>query len=161
MRRQTLCIIAALLALLTGNSLASEGSINSPLAVIVANELEVDDLSYDDLQKILLGEKRTWAPRKPIIILLQPPLTSQRNYLIGRHMGMTEPQFKQYWISKLFRGEIASGPKVIVSTEMAINLVTKIPGSMAFLEYDDVPESVKVLSIDRLLPDHPDYQLKP
>ena len=154
-------LMAVILLLVGQPLLAAEDSISSPLAVIVAPELEVDDISYDDLQKILFGDKKSWAPRKPITILLQAPLTSQRNYLISQHMGMTEPQFKQHWISKVFRAEVASGPKVILSNEMAVNLVTKIPGSIAFIEFDVVPDNVKVLTIDGKTPDDPAYQLKP
>ncbi len=162
MRYSNLFKFAALVIAGYGQALiAADDSISSPLAVIVAPELEVDDISYDDLQKILFGNKKSWAPRKPITILLQAPLTSQRNYLISQHMGMTEPQFKQFWISKVFRAEVASGPKVILSNEMAVNLVTKIPGSIAFLEFDVVPDNVKVLTIDGKTPDDPEYQLKP
>ena len=43
---------------------------------------------------------------------------------------------------------------------MAQELVTAIPGSITFIPANEIDSSVKVLSIDGLLPDQPGYPLR-
>ena len=73
---------------------------------------------------------------------------------------MTEAQFRQYWIAKVFRAEAASGPRIVYSNEMAAELVNAIPGSVAFVEASQVPKGLKVLKIDGKLPGEKGYPLR-
>jgi len=73
---------------------------------------------------------------------------------------MSETEFKQYWISKLFRAEATSGPKIVYSNEMATDLVEAIPGSIAFVDAAGVPKNLKVLKIDGKLPGDRGYPLR-
>jgi len=73
---------------------------------------------------------------------------------------MSESQFRQYWISKIFRAEASSGPKIVYSNEMATELVAAIPGSVAFVDATGVPKGLKVLKIDGKLPGEKGYALR-
>ena len=73
---------------------------------------------------------------------------------------MSESQFKQYWIAKIFRAEAASAPKVVYSNDMANDLVTAIPGAIAFIDARDVRSGAKVLRVDGYLPGEPGYPLR-
>jgi hypothetical protein len=73
---------------------------------------------------------------------------------------MSEAQFRQYWIAKMFRAEVPRGPKIVLSAGMALDLVVAIPGSISFTRADSVTDSVKVVRIDGLLPGDPGYPLK-
>ena len=72
---------------------------------------------------------------------------------------MSEAQFRQYWISKVFRAEASSGPKIVYSNEMATELVEAIPGSVAFVDSTQVPKGLKTLKIDGKLPGDKGYPL--
>jgi hypothetical protein len=72
---------------------------------------------------------------------------------------MTEAQFRQYWISKIFRLEASAGPKIVYSTDMASELVTAIPGAVTFMDSAIVPKSLKVVKIDSRLPGEKGYRL--
>jgi hypothetical protein len=62
----------------------------------------------------------------------------------------------------MFRAEVASGPKIVFSSNMALELVTAIPGSITFMNAADVDgsTSAKVIRIDGLLPDEEGYPLR-
>ena len=60
-----------------------------------------------------------------------------------------------------FRGEVAEDPKVVISSQGVIEMVSVLAGSIAFVDIDDVPAGVKVLSIDGLRPGDADYALSP
>ena len=74
--------------------------------------------------------------------------------------SMSEAQFRQYWISKVFRAETATGPKVVYSNEMANELVSAIPGAVAFVDAAHTPKNLKVLRIDGKLPEARGYPLR-
>jgi hypothetical protein len=73
---------------------------------------------------------------------------------------MSESRFKQYWIAKIFRAESATAPKVVYSNDMANDLVTAIPGAIAFIDSRDVKPGTKVVRVDGLLPGDPGYPLR-
>jgi hypothetical protein len=72
---------------------------------------------------------------------------------------MTEAQFRQYWIGKVFRAESAAAPKAVYSTEMSLTLVNSIPGSLAFVDAAQVPKDLKVVRLGGLLPGEKGYPL--
>jgi hypothetical protein len=73
---------------------------------------------------------------------------------------MDEDQFRQYWIGKMFRAEVAGGPKIVYSSDMALTLIASIKGSITFIPAAAVTGDVKVLKIDGKLPADPGYVLK-
>jgi hypothetical protein len=73
---------------------------------------------------------------------------------------MSEAQFQQYWIAKVFREEATAGPRIVYSNEMATELVSAIPGAVAFVDTTQVPKGLKVLKIDGRLPGDKGYSLR-
>jgi hypothetical protein len=60
----------------------------------------------------------------------------------------------------MFRAEVPRGPKIVFSTDMTLDLVIAIPGSISFIRADDVTDEVKVVRVDGALPADADYPLK-
>jgi len=73
---------------------------------------------------------------------------------------MNEAEFRRYWIEKIFRAEAQAGPKIAYSDQMATELVTAIPGSIAFVDSTRIPKGLKELKIDGRLPGDKGYALK-
>jgi hypothetical protein len=91
--------------------------------------------------------------------LLQLAFDPGRSVLLERVDKMSEQQFRQYWIGRVFRGEVTEDPKVVISSEGVIEMVSVLAGSIAFVDNDDVTSGVKVLRIDGLLPGDEGYSL--
>jgi len=73
---------------------------------------------------------------------------------------MSEAQFKQYWVAKIFRAEIASPPKIVYSNDLQYDLVTAMPGAIAFVDARNLRSGLKVLRVDGHLPGDRDYPLR-
>ena len=73
---------------------------------------------------------------------------------------MTEAQFRQHWIGKVFRADTALAPKIAYSNEMAIDLVSRVPGAIAFVNASQVARGLKVVKIDGRMPGDKDYLLR-
>ena len=73
---------------------------------------------------------------------------------------MSESQFKQYWVAKIFRAESATAPKVVYSNNMANELVNALPGAIAFIDSREVRPGAKVVRVDGRLPGEAGYPLR-
>jgi ABC-type phosphate transport system substrate-binding protein len=138
------------------STLAAEGDI----AVVVRPDLPIDDLTLPQTRKLLLGEQQFWNSNLRVTLLLRAPAAREREVVLKVIYRMNEAEFRQYWISKMFRAESTSGPKVVYSNEMATELVSVLPGSVAFVDASQVPKGLKVLKIDGKLPGQTGYPLK-
>jgi ABC-type phosphate transport system substrate-binding protein len=141
-------------------ALAQEKAEPGPLAIVVHKDTQVDNLSMEDLRSIFLADQQFWPDRTRIILLVRAPQSDERDFVLNRIYKMSEPQFRQYWIAKMFRAEVPRGPKIVFSTDMALDLVVAIPGSISFMRAGEVTDDIKVLRIDGALPDDAAYPLK-
>jgi hypothetical protein len=138
----------------------SVGAAGGDIAVVVRPDTPVDGLSLAQTRKLLMGEQQFWNQGLRVTLLLRAPAARERDVVLRVIYGMNEAEFRQYWISKMFRAEATSGPKLVYSNEMATELVLALPGSVAFVEAAEVPKGLKVLKIDGKLPGQPGYPLK-
>ena len=132
----------------------------SPVAIVVSPDLPVDDVSFSEVRKLFLGERQFWNPQLRVVLLMRAPVAPERDVVLRTIYQMSEAQFRQYWISKVFRADVSAGPKIVYSTDMAAELVTAIPGAVAFIDAAQVPKGLKVLKIDGKLPADRTYPLR-
>jgi hypothetical protein len=95
-----------------------------------------------------------------VTLLVRAPVARERDVLLKVIYRMSEAEFRQYWILKMFRAEATSGPKTVYSNQMAADVLTAVPGSVAVVDTTQVPKGLKVLTIDGKLPGQPGYPLK-
>jgi hypothetical protein len=130
------------------------------IAVVVHPDVAVDNLSLTDLRHILLGDREFWPSGVRVTLLIRAPIARERDAAVQDVCQMTEAQFRQHWIAKVFRAETATGPKIVYSTAMALDQVSRVPGAITFIDSSQVGTGVKVLKIDGRLPGQPGYHLK-
>ena len=140
-----------------GASVAAE---SSAIAIVVHRSAPADELSMQQLRSIFLADQQFWDDRTRITLLVRAPKSDERDFVLNRIYQMSESQFRQYWIAKMFRAEIPRGPKIVFSTDMTLDLVVAIPGSISFMRASEVNDSVKVVRIDGKLPNEDGYPLK-
>ena len=92
--------------------------------------------------------------------MVRAPQSDERDFVLNRIYQMSEAQFRQYWIAKMFRSEVPRGPKIVFSTDMTVELVVAIPGSISFIRADEVSNDVKIVRIDGKLPSDDGYPLR-
>ena len=129
------------------------------IAIVANPATPVDNLSLEDLRKIFLGQRQYWDAGHPVVLLVRAPVARERDVVLHLIYDMSETQFKQYWITKIFRSEMASPPKVVYSEGMTNQLVQLIPGSIGFLPAGQVASGVKVIKINGKLPGETGYAL--
>ena len=156
--RNRVVLVLSLIVMLSNASktIAAETSI----AIVVHPSVAETNITMEQLRRLFLAEQQFWADKTRVTLLLRAPVAADRDLILDRIYQMDENEFRRYWIAKIFRAEVPSGPKVVFSSNMAKELVTAIPGSITFLPTSDVDSNVKVLSIDGFLPNEPEYPLR-
>src|ERR1700758_2257902 len=130
------------------------------VAVVVHSDTPISNLSLSDVRKVFLGDRQYWSTNIPVVLLIRAPVARERDVVLKIIYQMSESQFKQYWIAKIFRAESASAPKVVYSNDMANELVTAIPGAIAFIDTREVRPGSKVIRVDGRLPGEAGYPLR-
>src|SRR3984885_11991515 len=132
----------------------------SDIAIVVGPATPVENLSLSEVRKLLLGDRQFWTGSRRVTLLIRAPVAHEREVVLRTIYQMTEAQFRQYWISKVFRAEASTGPKIVFSNSMASDLVASIPGSVAFVDATQVPKGLKIIKIDGTLPGDAKYPLR-
>jgi hypothetical protein len=130
------------------------------IAVVVRPDTPAEDLTLSEIRRLLLGERQFWNSALRVTLLISAPATRERDVVLRTIYHMSESEFKQFWISKVFRAEASSSPRVVLSNEQALELVNIIPGAVAFVDAARAPKGVKVLKIDGKVPGEKGYPLK-
>lgn len=159
-RERTTHMLLFIAVLLGGWLNAHAQAKSSDVAVVVNSSAGVNELSLSDARKIFRGDRQYWSKDLPIVLLVRNPPSREREVILKKLYSMTESEFKQYWIAKIFRAEATAGPKIVYSNSMATDLVSIIPGAIACMSAKDVNPNLKVVKIDGHLPGDPEYPLK-
>ena len=159
-RFSILCGILLVPMLLPGVTGAESSIGQNGLAIIVHKNSAINNLSMAELRNIFLANQQFWSDRGRIILLVRAPQSDERDFVLNTIYQMDEAQFRQYWIAKMFRAEIPRGPKIVFSTDMTLDLVVAIQGSISFMRADKVTDAVKLVRVDGKLPADDGYPLK-
>jgi ABC-type phosphate transport system substrate-binding protein len=152
-------VAVLLLAIICAVALAQK-STDVDIAVVVHPDTPITNLSMAEVRKVFLGDRQYWSTNVPVVLLIRAPVARARDVVLKRIYQMSDAQFKQYWIAKIFRAESASAPKVVYSNDMANELVSAIPGAIAFIDSREVRPGVKIVRVEGKLPGEPGYQLR-
>jgi hypothetical protein len=154
-----LALLCAIMAIgLRGVTAQTDSRID--VAVVVNPHTTVDNISLADLRKIFLGERQFWSSNVPVVPLIRPQGTPEREVVLRVLFKMTEIEYKKYWITKVFRAEATNEPTVALTNSFANDAVAAIPGSVTIEIAKDVPRGAKVLKIDGHKPGEPGYPLR-
>ena len=148
------------MAAVTAGALRCFGSDQNDIAAVVRSDVPVDNLSFADFRRVLLGERQFWSSNLKVTLLMRAPGARERDVLLRSVYQMSEAQFRQYWIAKVFRAEASSGPRIVYSNEMALELALAVPGALACIDSMQIPKGLKTLKISGTLPGDKAYPLR-
>lgn len=152
--------VLGLAGLATAAGDASAQSSTVAVAIVVHPETQVENLTFQELKAIFRGERQFWDDGRRVTLLMRAPVAAERRLVLDKIYGMDEAGFREYWIGKMFRAEVAAGPKLVYSSDMARDLVTVIPGAITFVPVNEVSSETKVVRIDGKLPSEEGYPLR-
>ena len=129
------------------------------VAIVVHPGNPVAALPAEELLRILRQEQRRFRTGGSIYLVFQGSGSPARELVLRRLLRMNDLELKQFWLAKLYRGEISSFPRVLDSDVAVKRLVAVAPQAIGFVDAAAVDATVKVLRIDGKLPGQAGYLL--
>jgi len=146
--------------LMCGLPSSSAAQAAADVAIVVHPDVPIDNLTTSELRRIVLGDREFWPAGVRITLLIRAPIAHERDVVLKTLCQMTEAQFRQHWIGKVFRADTALAPKIVYSDEMARDMVNRIPGGITFVDASKVGRDLKVVKLDDRRPGEKGYALR-
>lgn len=133
---------------------------SEPLAIVVNKSNSVDELSFVELRRVFLGERSHWTNGRRITLVMREPGEPERRTILHDVCGMNEDQFETHILRGLFTGDILVSPKILATPTGVRKFLFNVPGAIGYLRLSDVDSTVKVVRIDKLMPEDKGYKLR-
>jgi hypothetical protein len=127
-----------------------------PLAIVVAKNSALGELSFYDLKRLYLGDKLRAPDGTNLIPLNRGTSAAERLAFDHSVLGMTPAEVARYWIDRRIRGQTGA-PKAIDPGLVLQRVVAKLPGAVGYVLASEVSSTVKVVHIDGKLPGQTAY----
>lgn len=128
------------------------------IAIVVAKESPIQELSQFELKKLYLGANISDASGQRIVPFNQAPSSPDRVLFEQRVLGMTPDEVARHWIDHKIRGG-GSAPKAISPADLLQKVVSRMPHSVGYVRYANVQPDVRVIAIDGNRPGDGAYRL--
>lgn len=136
------------------------GAQQGDIAVIVNPGNPVDSITTADLRKLFAGDKVSWGGGVPATPFVRAAPARERDVLLKVVLKMTDAQYQEYWIKKVYSGAAAHEPLSLMSSGMQLDAVRSQKGGIALVNASEVKDGVKVIKVDGLMPGAAGYPLK-
>jgi len=130
------------------------------LALIVHKSNPVENLTWEELRKLCMAERRQWPSSRRVTIVLREPAQPEREAVLKQVYGFTEQEFNRFFLQGTFTGEVQSAPKQLATALGVRRFVFNVPGAIGFVRVSDLDDTVKVVRLDGKAPTDAGYKLR-
>jgi hypothetical protein len=127
---------------------AGQGKVR--LAIVVARDSPIDEISFYDLKRLYQGETIN-AAGKRLLALNLPPMSEDRVRFDHAVLGMAPEVVARYWIDRKIRGQ-SGPPKSLDTPDLVQRVVMRLAGGIGYARLSDLKPDVKVLRVDGKTP---------
>jgi ABC-type phosphate transport system substrate-binding protein len=130
------------------------------VAVIVNPGNPIDSITSADLKKVFTGDKTSWGGGLTVAPFVRTAPAHERDMLLKVVLKMTDAQYQDFWVKKVYSGSAAHEPLGLMSNGMQLEAVRSQKGAIALVNLADVKDGVKVIKVDGIAPGAAGYSLK-
>jgi hypothetical protein len=162
-RARAAALAALVLALFFAQGLPSRagGADEERYAVVVSPDVQVRDLTVDDLRRVFTFHRRYWSLGRPIRVILPETDLEPGSFLLDRIYGMDYDSLRRMIVDDLDRGTIDLAPRVVASDTVALDYVEAGHGMVTLVRCDALEgRHLHTLTIDGSPPAGTAYALK-
>jgi hypothetical protein len=144
------------LVLSFGLTLTNVYPASGQMAVVVSLSSDVQDITLAELTDLYLGGTSDLGGHTVRLTEFSP----KRYQFYTVALGRLPAQIDRNWIGREFRGDGGSPPKGFVDVGELLKSIAADPGAIGFVPFNEVDESVRVLSVEGFMPNQPEYQIQ-
>ena len=129
------------------------------LALVVNPRNPITNVGFDELRAYCRLERLFWPSKTRTELFLRPSDSPVGRILLERVYRMSHSELQKFWVAKVFRNEIPAKPAVVPNARAAGARVREIEGAFSFVLASEIPEGVRVVTIDGKKPGDEGYPL--
>jgi hypothetical protein len=148
----------ALVLLLPSAERSARASDRIVLAVVVARNSNVQDLSLSELRRIFTNEGDSDGSGQRYVPFNHPPHTTDRVGFDKVVLGMSPDDVSQFWIDRKIRG-LSGPPRSVDSLSLLLRLIARLPGGISYARPAQFTSDVRAIRVNGKLPNDADYPL--
>jgi hypothetical protein len=153
------CMALAALTLHVARPHAIRSQSLASYAVIVHADAPAAGMAFGQLRRMYRGDQQYWPDGTKVVVLIQRAGSEEREAVLRSVFRLSEGRYKEFWITRIFRGDVTSAPKVVRDSHELIELVRNVPGAIGIVRREDVPAGMRITAIDGKLPGDGGYAL--
>jgi hypothetical protein len=128
------------------------------LAIVVAKDSPISDISFYDLKRLYQGEAVN-ANGKRLVPLNLSPQSEDRVRFDRAVLGLSPENVSRYWIDRKIRGQ-SGAPKSLESSDLVQRVVLRVDGAIGYARLSALKPDVKVLRVDGKTPKDSGYSVE-
>jgi hypothetical protein len=136
---------------------AADGKVR--LAIVVAKNSPLREISMRDLRRIYSGEYVSNPDGDKVIPFALPAGSPDRTAFDRAVLNMSPEQVARYWVDRKIRGQ-SGPPKSIDSPSVLQRVVAQIKSGIGYVRTNDLRGDVRVLPVDGRTPTDSDYPVE-
>lgn len=144
-RIATFLVVFTSIACIHKNASAQVKDTEEPELVVIGNkEGTPNEISWEELVKIMKAQRPRWVNGTKVKIALMKPKTKIGSLTAKKIYGMSSQELSKYWVAVVFEGR-ASAPEFFSDENDLIKYVNKTEGAIGIIS--QIEPSVKVILI--------------
>jgi len=129
--------------------------------VVVSPDVEISNLTREEVRRIFLFERRYWKAGHSVKVLLSESALQPGSFVLEQIYETDYGGLRRLVLDRMYNGELDMPPKFVQSNNAAVKFVASLSGLVTLVPLEAVEDSnVKVLSIDGKQPSAEDYPLQ-
>jgi len=128
------------------------------LAVVVANDSPLKELSLANLRHVFMSEPFSDPSGTRLVPLNHPPKTPDRVAFDSLVLGMNADTVGKFWLDRRIRGQ-SGAPRTVDSLALLLKVVARLPGAIGYIRPSFIGSDVGALKVEGVLPGKPGYRL--
>lgn len=117
--------------------------------LVVGEDVDITNLSANELENIFLGRQTLWSNGKRIQIAISTQNDEKLEQFLIENIGQNKRRFKKYWLKKVFSG-YGIAPKLFNSNDKALDFAKSQENAITYLMVDsDIPtDTLKIINVN-------------
>jgi len=129
------------------------------LVIVTQRNAGLSEISLRQLKHLYTGEQVEGPAGSALIPLNHAPRAPLRVAFDRLVLNMNADEVGRFWIDRKIRGQTGA-PRAVPNIELLRRVVATLPGTLTYLDVNDVTPELKVLRVDGSAPGDPDYPLR-
>jgi hypothetical protein len=127
------------------------------MALVVAADSKLPDVTLPELTKLCKGAQKSWPDGRKFTLVIKDPTSPEMHVAVQKLLG-SAPADAKAMIAKINESRLLI--KIVDSDDDVFRAVTSTPGALGIVDVYSINSAVKVLHLDGKLPFDAGYPLK-